>query len=113
MSSALITEAIKILFMTSDAIPVSDWPAGGLEAQSTCPACGSHDREPLHSDLRDRVFGAAPGDWSLVRCLACGSAYLDPRPTRDTIGIAYSSYFTHDEHPADIKANGLRARLVD
>jgi 2-polyprenyl-3-methyl-5-hydroxy-6-metoxy-1,4-benzoquinol methylase len=31
----------------------------------------------------------------LFRCKSCRSAYLDPRPTHDSIGLAYQNYFTH------------------
>jgi SAM-dependent methyltransferase len=89
-----------------------EWPAGGLESQRVCPVCGSAGRKPFFDGLRDRVFGSAPGEWSLVRCTGCASAYLDPRPTRDTIGLAYASYFTHVEQPAQ-SAGGVRARVVN
>ena len=46
------------------------------------------------------MFGSAPGTWTLERCLDCGSALLDPRPTPDTIGLAYASYYTHGDAPA-------------
>ena len=62
---------------------------------STCPVCGSSDRRLLRSGLKDRVFFCAPGDWTLYSCVACGTGYLDPRPNRATIGLAYSHYFTH------------------
>jgi 2-polyprenyl-3-methyl-5-hydroxy-6-metoxy-1,4-benzoquinol methylase len=71
------------------------WPAEGLERVDRCPACGSAGRTLLHEGLRDRVFFCAPGEWTLYRCQHCGSAYLDPRPTPDTIGLAYRAYFTH------------------
>ncbi|MGH2947282.1 MAG: class I SAM-dependent methyltransferase [Solirubrobacteraceae bacterium] len=71
------------------------WPADGLEAVPRCPVCGAGERAPLYSGLHDRAFGAAPGEWSLVRCEACASAFLDPRPTPETIGLAYRSYYTH------------------
>ncbi len=29
------------------------------------------------------------------RCHGCGAAYLDPRPTPETIGLAYATYYTH------------------
>lgn len=29
------------------------------------------------------------------RCAGCGCAYLDPRPTPETVGRAYDQYFTH------------------
>jgi 2-polyprenyl-3-methyl-5-hydroxy-6-metoxy-1,4-benzoquinol methylase len=71
------------------------WPEHGLEHVPSCPACGATDRELLHRGLTDRLFGCAPGTWSLQRCLGCGSAYLDPRPTEDSILLAYGDYFTH------------------
>ena len=72
-----------------------DWPADGLERVAQCPVCGSRERHPLYSRLTDRIFRCAPGHWDLYQCEGCRSAYLDPRPTPATIGIAYSTYFTH------------------
>jgi 2-polyprenyl-3-methyl-5-hydroxy-6-metoxy-1,4-benzoquinol methylase len=51
----------------------------------------------LYSGLRDRVFFCAKGEWTLQECLSCGSAYLDPRPTPDTIHQAYQTYYTHQK----------------
>jgi SAM-dependent methyltransferase len=75
------------------------WPAEGLEDVRGCPVCGAAERSVLHDGLEDRTFRAAPGRWRLVRCGGCGSAYLDPRPTHDSLGLAYRSYFTHAEDP--------------
>jgi SAM-dependent methyltransferase len=77
------------------------WPAGGMESVGACPICGARERELLFAGLEDRIFMVAPGKWDLHRCARCGSGYLDPRPTPDTIGIAYASYPTHrDATPA-------------
>jgi len=73
-----------------------EWPASGLETVSRCPICGKQDRKLDHSRLRDRVFRSAPGEWNLYRCGECGTGYLDPRPNRATIGLAYSKYWTHE-----------------
>ena len=73
------------------------WPINGLESIEKCPVCGEADRELLHSDLVDNVFRAAPGKWSLKKCVNCRTAYLDPRPTRGTIHLAYTNYYTHQE----------------
>ena len=73
---------------------ISDWPLDGVEAVDACPLCGSHHRTLLHHGLTDRLFGA-PGSWSLHRCIDCGLGYLAPRPTRETIGLAYANYSTH------------------
>ena len=93
------------------------WPAGGLEDVRACPVCGSGGRTPLHDGLEDRTFRAAPGRWRLQRCTACGSAYLDPRPTPATVGRAYSSYFTHAEDPRTTPPatglGGLRTALAN
>jgi len=72
------------------------WPSDGLESVSMCPVCESDRRELLHQGLTDRVFFCAPGEWSMYECGACASAYLDPRPTAESIGLAYLQYFTHD-----------------
>ncbi len=77
----------------------SEWPADGLEFVPNCPVCGSENREMLHEELTDRVFFCAQGKWIMYRCESCASAYLAPRPTAETIGLAYQNYFTHDENP--------------
>jgi SAM-dependent methyltransferase len=33
----------------------------------------------------------------MVRCQGCGSGYLDPRPTTESIGLAYRMYYTHSD----------------
>ena len=71
-----------------------------------CPVCGDAPvASSGHGDLRDRTFGTAPGTWSLWRCHGCASAYLDPRPTRDSIWRAYAGYYTHLEDPAAVPAS--------
>jgi 2-polyprenyl-3-methyl-5-hydroxy-6-metoxy-1,4-benzoquinol methylase len=80
---------------TSPELDAGDWPASGLENVPQCPACGDTRRTLLHGQLRDRVFGVAPGEWNLHQCAGCGSGYLDPRPTAATIGRAYARYLTH------------------
>jgi 2-polyprenyl-3-methyl-5-hydroxy-6-metoxy-1,4-benzoquinol methylase len=45
------------------------------------------------------VFFCAPGMWTMWRCKDCRSGYLDPRPTVETIGLAYASYYTHEAAP--------------
>lgn len=72
-----------------------DWPRDGLESVPRCPACGSNRRRLLYSEMTDRVFFCAPGRWKLYTCEACRSAYLDPRPSPASIGLAYQTYYTH------------------
>ncbi len=78
----------------TDKLELEDWPANGLESVAACPVCASKNRRMLYVGLRDRVF-CAPGEWMLHECLGCGSAYLDPRPTPETIHLAYQTYYTH------------------
>lgn len=73
------------------------WPSDGLETVGHCPICGESARESLHTGLVDNAFRAAPGKWTLWKCAKCSSAYLDPRPTQDTIHLAYANYYTHQE----------------
>jgi 2-polyprenyl-3-methyl-5-hydroxy-6-metoxy-1,4-benzoquinol methylase len=58
------------------------------------------DRSVFYEGLWDSAFFAAPGRWTLWRCAGCRSAYLDPRPDRATIGLAYSRYYTHENDGA-------------
>lgn len=80
---------------------IHEWPAEGLERVESCPVCGGDQRNQLYTGLTDRVFRCAPGRWSLYQCKNCLCAYLDPRPTLSTIGLAYSSYFTHEKSSQD------------
>jgi SAM-dependent methyltransferase len=98
---------------SAGAARLAAWPAQGLEDAADCPVCGSMERVPLHDGLEDRTFGSAPGKWRLVRCTDCGSAHLDPRPTRESIGLAYRTYFTHAEDPGAAAPEGLRAALAN
>jgi 2-polyprenyl-3-methyl-5-hydroxy-6-metoxy-1,4-benzoquinol methylase len=79
--------------VTNVSVVVGDWPPEGLERVASCPACGDARRRLLYTDLTDRSYRSAPGRWSLVRCERCSSAYLDPRPTRDTAALAYRTYY--------------------
>ena len=91
----------------------------GLESVTQCPVCGHAQREILHTNLIDKVFRIAPGKWALWKCKKCESAYLDPRPNRDTIHLAYESYYTHqaglgkDDYASLSPLRKLRRRLVN
>lgn len=76
--------------------PTAGWPVDKLEYVSSCPVCGDRSRSKLYADLTDRLLYGAPGTWSLYKCLGCGSVYLDPRPTAESIRLAYKHYYTHN-----------------
>lgn len=61
----------------------------------TCYVCGSAGGK-LYEGMQDRLFDA-PGFWDLKKCThpKCGLIWLDPMPTKEDIGKAYSSYYTH------------------
>jgi len=84
------------------------WPEANLEYLGRCPVCGSVQRTLLYEGLRDRVFFCAPGSWTLYRCGGCNSVYLDPRPTQDSIGMAYDQYYTHETEDKNEPTNLLK-----
>lgn len=83
------------------------WPEEGLEAVGSCPLCGTAVRRLLYEGLTDRLFFCAPGSWTLYGCESCGGAYLDPRPSDETIHLAYGDYYTHAAS-AEAPPTGLR-----
>ena len=86
------------------------WPAELLESVSACPVCQGTARSLLHAAVTDDAFGAAPGEWVIWRCGSCNSGYLDPRPTKDSINLAYGTYYTHVTH--SVSRGGLLKRTV-
>jgi len=88
--------------MQKNHILKDDWPKNGLEQVDSCPICHDKHRKILYEGMQDEVFFCAPGKWTLYQCGACGSAYLNPRPTPDTISLAYKSYYTHGERQPTI-----------
>jgi len=95
------------------------WPNEGLEHLGSCPVCGTSQRTVLHKDVVDNVFFCSPGIWTLWQCEKCRIAYLDPRPTPDTIHLAYANYYTHqqaggkDDYASLSSFRKLRRRLVN
>lgn len=88
-----------------------DWPAADVERVDTCPYCGSHERTLAYGDVQDWSFNCAPGKWNYWDCVRCQSLYLDPRPTRSTIGAAYAKYYTHGSTEPASFVQVMKARL--
>jgi len=84
---------------TSPAPALGKWPTDGLERADRCPACGSAERSLLYGGVSDRSYLAAPGRWDLYRCGECGCGFLDPRPTRQTVALAYGNYYEDAADP--------------
>lgn len=79
----------------STAIIDKCWPMDSLETIDCCPYCGSADRRVAHQEVQDWSFYCAPGKWTYWICNSCESLHLSPRPTQQSIRLAYSSYYTH------------------
>ena len=84
-------------------------------ALNKCPVCGSVKRKVIYKELTDRTYFCAPGVWTMFSCKTCGVAYIDPIPTKDSIKIAYGSYYTHEtgERPLFENLRGInRAQRI-
>ena len=73
------------------------WPKENIEDVAFCPVCDSFDRSILFFDVIDNTFFTAAGRWTLFKCSSCGTSYLNPRPTSDSIVKAYEAYYTHKD----------------
>jgi 2-polyprenyl-3-methyl-5-hydroxy-6-metoxy-1,4-benzoquinol methylase len=96
-------------------IPLCDepWPEADLETVDCCPVCHTRKRSVLFTGLCDTTHFVAPGHWTMWRCEGCGSGYLDPRPTSQSIGRAYGRYHTHREPGTPgLPANGFEKLRV-
>jgi 2-polyprenyl-3-methyl-5-hydroxy-6-metoxy-1,4-benzoquinol methylase len=76
-----------------------EWQTDEVENIDSCPVCDRTDRSLVHSDIPDDVCKGNPGTWNVWRCNNCAAAYLNPRPKAQSIGKAYSFYYTHQADP--------------
>ena len=74
------------------------WPAKDLEIVGQCPYCSSPHKVLEYEDAQDWAFHNAPGKWSYWRCHDCDALYITSRPTSESIGRAYSTYYTHNRN---------------
>ncbi len=81
--------------MSIDTLNEHGWSSAELEEVGACPLCSSNNRQKIYSDLEDHVFGCAGKGWDIYQCQACGHGFIDPRPTRESIGRAYAEFYTH------------------
>lgn len=64
-------------------------PNKGLQWEDVgCPLCGSR-QSVLLIQAPDPQAPADPAEYRVVRCTGCGMAFTNPRPTAETIGLAY------------------------
>ena len=86
------------------------WSRGRLESVPQCPACGSEQRD-AHRFQRHDDGGVMPDVWTMVRCSACQSLYLDPRPDAESLPRAYENYYTHQAESNDLPDSGAGGLL--
>lgn len=89
------------------------WPESGLEEVDACPYCQSSCRSLAHTNVQDWSFYSAAGKWTYWECDRCLSLYLSPRPTRATLGHAYSNYYTHQADGATSFPGRLKEVLAN
>ena len=67
-------------------------------SEPSCYLCGTRG-VLLYAGLSDQWLGT-PGKWDLKSCPNpdCGLYWLDPMPSKEDIGKAYCSYFTHPDY---------------
>ena len=95
------------------AVPViATWQGGRTERVPLCPACGASERRQQARDVFDHLDPAGRDLWAFWRCEACSSLYPDPRPSSDSIGEAYRSYYTHNAETGPGSLRGARAQLM-
>lgn len=63
------------------------------------------------AELPDQRRAGLAELWRFARCEGCGAAYLDPRPTAETLGEAYGGYYTHVAPSREAEPAGGVARL--
>lgn len=87
-----------------------DWNAEDLEHVECCPVCHGHGSLEL-SGLADNFHRTAPGRWDLWKCEVCSCRYINPRPSRKSIGIIYDNYPTHNLAEGDNEIFAHRVKL--
>lgn len=76
-----------------------------------CKCCHSEGTY-LYKELKDRLFGVE-GEWHLKKCnnTQCGLIWQDPMPIEEDIGLAYQTYYTHQDNAPTNKANFVKRVL--
>jgi len=76
-----------------------------------CKCCQSEGTY-LYRNLKDRLFGVQ-GEWHLKKCnnINCGLIWQDPMPIEEDLGLAYQSYYTHQDSNTNIKRNCMKTLL--
>lgn len=84
------------------------WSKGALVRVGACPACGLVDDGFEQMECRDHRGDMAMDCWTMRRCAACESLYLDPKPDDTSLAAAYGSYYTHVAELEVVPSSGAR-----
>jgi len=63
----------------------------------------------LYSKKTDQLF-RAPGTWDMWKCPLCGLIWLNPFPSKESLGIIYEGYYTHAS--TDYFINSTKAKRI-
>ena len=74
---------------------------------TNCPICGQNQFKRLF-ERRDLLYNESTELFCVVRCTNCATEYLNPRPTRQTIGKYYTS-----QYPVHSSEKAARVRFAD
>jgi hypothetical protein len=85
-------------------------PAEELESVDHCPPGGRTDRVELYRDLTNRVLFMRQADGRIICVAGCEGAYLDSRPTLESIAGAYSRYYTKPHSRAEVMSRRTPSR---
>jgi SAM-dependent methyltransferase len=80
----------------------SSQPAFESSLNRACPVCRTAKAAACASG-RDRLFGFARGQFSLFRCLSCGSVFQSPFPEEDALTGFYPQEYWWSEESATPK----------
>ncbi len=67
-----------------------------LESINVCPCCDSTNNRIFVESVKDILFKSSDIAWLVRQCQDCKSLYLGTRYQDKMIGLAYTSYYTHD-----------------
>ncbi len=76
-----------------------------LESIASCPLCNS-TYHSLYTNLQDYSYPQAEPIWNWSACnnQLCQAHFLNPRPNKKTIYLAYDNYYTYTTNSASVSA---------
>lgn len=90
------------------------WSLGNIEKLQNCPFCQASLSSSISYSRRDDTL-SLPDKWRVYKCKSCDSMYLNPRPDKDSLPLAYKNYYTHQSSTdnKELSDSSLVSRLVN